>query len=85
MVAMMMKTNDLKKGCRVQLTNGWYATIQDNAKGDTRMATVEGFVTETGTVYSHDIVRAEYNNAWVSILLTPKQTSLKHLTSHLGF
>ncbi len=51
-----MKTNDLKKGDRVQLRNGWYATIADNAKGNTRIATVEGHVTETGSVYSHDIV-----------------------------
>lgn len=52
-----MKTNDLKQGDRVQLRNGWYATIADNRKGNTRLATVEGFVTETGSVYAHDIVR----------------------------
>lgn len=81
----MMKTNDLKKGCRVQLTNGWYATIFDNMKGDTRMATVEGVFTETGSIYAHDIVRAECNNVWVSITHTPKQTSLRALTHTLGF
>ena len=52
-----MKTNALKKGDRVQLRNGWFATIADNLKGNTRMATVEGICTETGSVYSHDIVR----------------------------
>jgi hypothetical protein len=50
-----MKTNELKKGDRVQLRNGWYATIADNMKGNTRLATVEGFVTETGSVYAWDI------------------------------
>lgn len=51
-----MLTNALKKGARVVLRNGWYATIEDNLKGNTRMATVEGFVTEMGSVYAHDIV-----------------------------
>jgi len=82
---MMMKTNELKKGCRVQLTNGWYATMFDDRKGDTRMAIVEGHVTETDMVYSHDIVRAECNNVWVMVTHTPKQTSLRALTHTLGF
>lgn len=54
-----MKTNDLKKGHRIMLENGWMATIADNMKGDTRMATVEGLVTEMGSVYSHDIMWAK--------------------------
>ena len=53
-----MKTNDLKKGMRVQLNNGWYGTVADNAKGNIRMVTVEGYETETGSVYSHDIIWA---------------------------
>ena len=52
-----MKTNDLKKGARVLLRNGWKATVADNAKGNTRMCEVEGDFTEIGSVYSHDIVR----------------------------
>ena len=51
-----MKTNDLKKGDRVQLRNGWYATVKDNLKGNTRCLEVEGFTTEMGSVYAHDIV-----------------------------
>ena len=27
-----MKTNDLKKGDRIRLNNGWYATIEDNKR-----------------------------------------------------
>jgi len=50
-----MKTNDLKRGARVILTNGWEADIMDNMKGNTRMARVYGFETEIGSVYSHDI------------------------------
>lgn len=52
-----MNTNDLKKGDVVRLRNGWYAVIADNKKGNIRMATVSGVYTETGSVYSHDIMR----------------------------
>lgn len=80
-----MKTNDLKKGCRVLLDNGWYATIQDNLKGDTRLMTVEGHVTEMGSVYSHDIVQAEVNNHWVTVQHTPKQADLRERVSVFDF
>ena len=56
-----MKTNDLKKGARVRLSNGWYATLMDNKKGNIRLAEVEGNVTEIGSIYSHDIL--EYRDA----------------------
>lgn len=51
-----MKTNDLKKGTEVILRNGWSARIEDNMKGNTRLCTVRGLVTEMGSVYSHDIM-----------------------------
>lgn len=72
-----MKTNDLKKGARVRLRNGWYATIADNARGNTRIATVEGFYTETGSVYSHDIIQL-INSDGTSVLIehTPAQKKL---------
>jgi hypothetical protein len=73
-----MKTNDLKKGVRVLLANGWYATIADNARGNTRMCDVEGFYREIGSVYSHDIVRA-INAAgdWEMVEYTPAQDALR--------
>jgi len=54
--AEIMVTNKLKKGSRVILKNGWCAKIEDNLKGNTRMATVHGLYTEMGSVYSHDMV-----------------------------
>jgi|TARA_R110000824_G_scaffold140404_5_gene306294 hypothetical protein len=51
-----MKTNELKKGARVQLRNGWQAIIWDNKKGNTRMAKVFGQYEELGSVYAHDVV-----------------------------
>lgn len=73
-----MRTNDLKKGDRVRLRNGWYATIYDNAKGNTRMAEVEGFYTEIGSVYSHDIEYfAPKVGSPVRIEHTPAQVKLR--------
>jgi hypothetical protein len=81
----LVKTNDLKKGTRVRLANGWYATIQDNARGNTRMATVEGMVTETGSVYAHDIVEAEIAESWVVVTHTPQQEKMRNAVKTWGF
>ena len=53
-----MKTNDIKKGTRIRLRNGWYGTMMDNMRGNTRVVDVEGYERETGSVYSHDILQA---------------------------
>ena len=53
-----MKTNEIKKGMRILLTNGWEGTMKDNGRGVTRIAEIEGFYTETGSVYSFDIAAA---------------------------
>jgi hypothetical protein len=74
-----MKTNDLKKGVRVRLRNGWEATIEDNGRGNTRMATVYGFYTEMGSVYSHDIVAAKVDDKWVCVEHTPAQIKLRNM------
>lgn len=50
------ETNKLKKGTRILLSNGWLATLEDNKRGAIRLATVEGFYTETGSIYADDIV-----------------------------
>jgi len=79
-----MKTNDLKKGDRVLLRNGWYATIRDNAKGNTRLADVEGFFREIGSVYSHDIMYAiDPAGHSISIEHTPQQIKLRSLAGAL--
>jgi hypothetical protein len=81
----LVKTNDLKKGTRVLLSNGWYATLADNARGNTRMATVEGYVTETGSVYAHDIVEAHIADAWVSVTHTKQQQEMRTAVKTWGF
>lgn len=83
-----MKTNELKKGVRVKLRNGWEADIADNAKGNTRMAKVYGFETEIGSVYSHDIVLAQSpidGKSWVKVEHTPAQIKLKASLAAVGF
>lgn len=77
-----MKTNDLKKGDVVWLKNGWRATIADNMKGNTRMATVEGFFTETGSIYVWDISHTESGEP---IELTDRQIKAMNNVKAWGF
>lgn len=74
---MSIKTNDIKKGTRFLLRCGWFATMEDNARGNTRVATVEGNYTEIGSVYAHDIKSVLVNGEWVSVEHTPKQLALR--------
>jgi hypothetical protein len=70
-----MKSSEIKKGMRIVLANGWEGTMKDNMRGITRMAEIEGFYTETGSVYSYDIVAAQPLNDgnWTRIEYTEKE------------
>ena len=82
---MMKNTNiaEVKKGARVELRNGWLATVLDNlTNGQTRLCNVEGFVTvrvlnegwlEMGGVYSSDMLNVLTADGWSPIQHTPKQ------------
>ena len=72
-----MFTNHLKRGTEVRLSNGWRAILRDNLKGNTRMAEVHGVCIETGSIYAHDIVRANVNGKWFEIEHTPAQQKLR--------
>jgi hypothetical protein len=61
------ETNKLKKGTRVVLRNGWEAVLEDNKRGAIRMATVEGFYTEMGSIYAHDIAGYKEGEFWVKL------------------
>lgn len=82
-----MTTNDLKKGDRVKLRNGWFATIIDNRKGNSRLADVEGYYREIGSVYSHDIAFKVYGEDvdLDPIEHTPAQLKLKERVEKMGF
>ena len=87
----MIKTNDIKKGTRIRLANGWYATMMDNRKGNIRQALVEGVVTEQGSVYAHDIVQAyvpkfgtqKGEKEWQAVEHTPQQVKARDLNDAL--
>lgn len=73
-----MKTNELKKGTRVKLANGWEATLEDNMKGNTRLATVYGLFTEMGSIYSHDIKYFQVSpGIWETVEHTPAQIKMR--------
>lgn len=73
-----MKTNDLKKGDRIRLRCGWYATMMDNLKGNIRLANVEGDFTEIGSIYAHDIILfIDKDNTPIEIEHTPAQHKLR--------
>jgi len=78
-----MKTNDIKKGMRVQLFNGWYGTMMDNAKGNTRTVDVEGTYREIGSVYSHDIAAVFVNGQMTRVEHTPAQLKCKQMNAAL--
>jgi hypothetical protein len=78
-----MKSNDLKKGAVVFLKGtNWRATIEDNLRGNIRMATVEGIYTEMGSIYVWDIDRAADGER---IELTAKQAKDRDTVSAFGF
>lgn len=78
-----MQTNDIKKGMRVLLRNGWEADMMDNKKGNIRMCRVYGRYTELGSVYAHDIMRVNDGTQWHAVEHTPKQLACKALNHRL--
>lgn len=83
-----MTTNDIKKGWRIKLSCGWFGTMFDNAKGNIRMAEVEGIFTEIGSVYAHDIVAAKSPDEgaqWQTVEHTPAQLKLRRTVGAMGF
>jgi len=82
-----MKTNDLKKGTRIMLRNGWEADLWDNMKGNTRVANVYGFYEEAGSVYAHDIVAyKDADGNWQEdIEYTKSQLDCRKAVAAMGF
>ena len=81
-----MQANEMRKGTVVRLTGtGWRATIADNAKGNIRMAKVEGFVTEIGSIYIHDIAYVETADGPELLELSPTQAKTAARIKAAGF
>jgi hypothetical protein len=69
----LRSAEELKRGTRVRLRNGWEAIINQKCKGNILNATVFGDFTETGSIYTHDIIAAEINGQWVDVEMTEGQ------------
>lgn len=68
----------VKKGARVRLANGWWATVMDNTvRQHTRVCDVEGFHREMGSVYSTDIEWVEIDGRLELVYHTPAQLKAK--------
>jgi hypothetical protein len=80
-----MKTNDIKKGMRIKLANGWYGTMMDNKRGNIRLAEVEGIHKEIGSIYAHDIISVEQpDGVWHVVEHTKQQKQTADAVSNLG-
>lgn len=77
--------NDVKRGVRVRLDNGWEARIEDNKKGNTRLATVYGNYTEMGSVYTKDIKEVQINGMWRPVKLSDAQAKAAKRIRGFGF
>ncbi len=71
-----IRTDEIKKGMRVRMRNGWEAVIVKEGKGNTLTAKVFGDFTETGNIYAHDIVAAEVNGKWIEVGMSEEQSRL---------
>ena len=90
-----MLTNEIKKGARIILshtasmgqTPRWRGTILDNARGIRRLVEVEGFETEAGSVWSHDIIACKPTpeNDWIAIEYTKNQIKQRQLVVAQGW
>ena len=77
---------ELQKARRAAHKGGPIATILDNMKGNIRLAEVEGFVTEIGSVYAWDIKyylhpTEDGRLEKIEIELTPKQKHDSNMVS----
>lgn len=68
-----IRTDQLKKGARVRMRNGWEAIVVKECDGNTLIAKVFGAFTETGSIYAHNIVATEVDGKWVDVEMTEEQ------------
>jgi hypothetical protein len=82
---MAIMANELKKGTRVLMSNGWEAVLVDEPKGENiRKATVYGTFTETGSIYVDKIVEALIDGDWVGVSLDDDQREFSEMKKQFG-
>jgi len=70
--------NDIKKGTKLRLKNGWSATMMDNRRGSIRTMRVDGYVTDTGDQYIWKVSQALIDDEWCKLVLTNAQIRQKN-------
>jgi len=73
-----VKSNDLKKGHKIAMSNGFTGEIMDNKKGNLRLAKIFGYATDIGSVYVWDIT-------YPVLELTPAQIKARDTVKAMGF
>jgi len=68
-----MRADQLKKGTRLRMRNGWEAIVVEKCDGNTLIAKVFGDFTETGSIYAHNIVAAKVDGNWIEVEMTEEQ------------
>jgi hypothetical protein len=78
-----IRSNELKKGDKIVMKGTmWEGTILDNKKGNIRLAEINGFHKDIGSIYVHDIGYAIKNGERVLIELTDKQKELQKMVAN---
>lgn len=84
----MVLIENVRKNDRVQLKNGWYATVLDNkGAASVRLCKVEGLYTDIGSVYATDIDRVQTNastDEWSKVTHTANQIKAAKMRFTLG-
>lgn len=55
------------RGTKVRLRSGAVAKMEDNKKGNTRLATIYGARTYTGSIHTNDITHVQKGGEWVKV------------------
>ena len=80
-----MLANDMKKGTKIIMLNGWDGTIMDNMKGMIRVAEIKGIVTEMGSIYIDDIDLVLADDGWEKIEFNPSQQKRINKKNKINF
>jgi hypothetical protein len=78
-----MLTKEIKKGDRIQMSNGWYGTILDNKSGTILMPEIEGTFTERGSVYSFNIAYVVKNEQKIPVEYSAKELQVKTMNERI--
>lgn len=81
----MIKTNDVKKGTRIKMDDGFEGYMQDNVRGNIRLISIVTPQGEDwGSTYAHRIKQAFVDGKWVDVELTREQIKMRASLDAMG-